>query len=348
MKKFVKMVLYGEPGVGKSTFAAKAPNPYYICSDGNFEWLGLPEENHCQPSSWEEAKKVFQRLGTPEFNWCDTVVVDLTEDFFKWCEYEYCKRNKLDHIGDLGFGKGYDQTRNEFFVEIGKLINLPKHIILIMHGLTTVEKDRRGVEHTKYVPSSRMPDKVLDMIEGRVRYFLRCYMKAEENEDGRLIKKRYLSIVPKENEFGISRGIDEASVPSDIELNWDVFANVIGLDEEVEVKKPTPQKEEKKVEVKKPEVKKPEPKKVEVAKEEQKVEEKVEEPKVEEQPKVKEVVEEDLPKKEEPKKVEVKEEPKVEVKEEVNEKKQDEEKKQLSMADRIAAIKARAAAVNKK
>ena len=204
-KKHVKMVIYGEPGVGKSTFVSKAPNPFFVCSDPNFEWLGLPDEQHIQVNSWEEAKKVFAELATPKYDWCDTIAVDLLEDLFKWCEYEYCKKNRIEHIGDQGYGKGYDNTRNEFFIEIGKLLNLNKNVILIMHGLTTTEKDRRGVEHTKYIPSNRLPDKVTDMIEGRVRYFVRCYMKGEENEDGVLVKRRYLSIIPKENEFGISR-----------------------------------------------------------------------------------------------------------------------------------------------
>lgn len=224
MGKKVKMVLYGEPGVGKSTFASKAPRAYFITTDGNYEWLdGAKEEDHSQVFSWAEAKKVF----AGDFENYDTIVVDLLEDLFKWCEQEFCARNRIEHLGDLGFGKGYDITRNEFFLEISKLLAKDKNVILIMHGTSTVVKDRRGVEHTKYIPSPRLPDKVLDMIEGRVRYFLRCYMKAEETKDNTLIKKRYLSIVPKENEFGISRGIEENKVPHDIDLEWSEFAKWI-------------------------------------------------------------------------------------------------------------------------
>ena len=39
MARFIKMAIYGEPGVGKSTFAAKAPRPYFITTDGNYEYL---------------------------------------------------------------------------------------------------------------------------------------------------------------------------------------------------------------------------------------------------------------------------------------------------------------------
>lgn len=228
--KHIKMVLYGEPGVGKSVFASKAPKPFFITTDGNYEFLsefGAKEEDHVQVNSWIEFKTVVSKLDLTNY---ETVVVDLTEDLFKWCEYEFCKANGYEHVSDPGFAKGYDITRNDFFINISKLLNLEdKNVIFIMHGITSSTKDRRGIEHTKYYPTNRIPDKVMDMIEGRVRYFLRCYTKAEEI-DGKLIKKRFLSLIPKENEYGILRGIDENTVPSDIPLDFDIFAKTIGLE----------------------------------------------------------------------------------------------------------------------
>ena len=230
--KRIKMVLYAEPGVGKSVFACHAPKPFFICTDGNYEWLidfGAKEEDHVNVSSWTEIKNLIAH--PDKFEDYETIVLDLTEDSFKWCESEFCIRNKIDHISDLGYGKGYDSTRNEFFITISKLLSFDKNIILLMHGLSVVEKDRRGVEHTKHVPSSRIPDKVLDMIEGRVRYFLRAYVKDEEQSDGTVKKKRYLSLVPKPNEFGIIRGVDENTIPQDIPLDWNEFAKAIGYEE---------------------------------------------------------------------------------------------------------------------
>lgn len=235
MKKKVKMVLYGAPGVGKSTFASKAPNPLFICSDGNFEWLDLPEEHGIEVSSWKEAKEIFANKEL--LDKYETIVLDLTEDLFKWCEAEFVQKNKLEHVGDLGFGKGYQITRDNFFIEISKLISMDKNVIMIMHETTVIEKDRRGVEHTKHFPSSRMPDKLYDMIEGRVRYFLRCYTREEEIDEGRFVKKRLLSLVPKPNEFGIARGLDESTIYEDILLDWDEFVKAIGLSDETPKKK---------------------------------------------------------------------------------------------------------------
>ena len=263
MKK-IRMVIYGEPGVGKSVFAVHAPKPYFITTDPNYEYLedfGADMNAHIRVNTWAEAKEVFNKIITDEKSYSnyDTIVVDLLEDLFKWCEYEFCRRNKFDHVSDLGYGKGYDITRNEFFIEICKLLNIDKNIIFIMHGKTIIEKDRRGIEKYKYVPIDRIPDKLINMIEGRVKCFLRAYLKGEETEDGSILKKRYLSLVPKENEFGISRGLDENTVPHDIPLDFDEFAKYIKLysnkeESEIqekpkkEIKKTTKIKEEKIVE----------------------------------------------------------------------------------------------------
>ena len=115
--KHIKMALYGDPGVGQSVFASKAPKPFFITTDGNYEFLedfGAKTEDHVQVNSWAEAKKAF----TKDFSNYETIVVDLTEDLFMWCENEWCKRNDIEHPSDMAWGKGYQGPRNEFFIEI--------------------------------------------------------------------------------------------------------------------------------------------------------------------------------------------------------------------------------------
>ena len=339
MSKKIKMVIYGEPGVGKSVFASKAPKPFFITTDGNYEWLtdfGADPDAHIQVSSWAEAKNAFSM----NFDNYETIVVDLLEDLFKWCEFEYCTRNKLEHISDLGYGKGYDATRNEFFIEICKLIGLDKNIIFIMHGISFTTKDRRGVEHFKHAPSSRLPDKLIDMIEGRVRYFLRCYLKDEEQDDGTVLKNRYLSIVPKPNEFGIIRGVDENKIPQDIPLDFGVFSSTLGLDFEEKAEKKT---RTRKVETK---VEETTQVKVETKVEETSVPAKTEEipdptPNDDEPPFDVDTPEET---KEETKSTEVKEE--VPQKVEVQKPVQTEQTTQPSNNDKLAAIRAKLAAIN--
>lgn len=226
MAKLVKMAIYGEPGVGKSTFAAKAPKPFFITTDGNYEYLedffGANPEDHVQVNSWKETKAAFAR----NFDNYDTVVVDLVEDTYMWAENEFCKDNAIRHISDLGYGKGYGILGNDFFIEYQKLLALPKNIILILHGVAEVLKDRRGVEYTRYGPSKLIREKIITQIEGRVRFFVRAFAETSEDENGNLITQRYLSLSPDGmTEYGITRGLS-GDIPRHIPLDWDLFYTV--------------------------------------------------------------------------------------------------------------------------
>lgn len=225
-KKKIKMLLYGEPGVGKSVFASQFPNPFFLTTDGNYEWLedfGAKPEAHHRVDSWAD---FVDYINNNDFDGYDTIVVDLLEDLFKWNEYEFVQKNRLDHISDAGYGKGYDITRNNFFIEITKLLNKDKHVVLLMHEVVITTKDRRGVEKHSYKPSSRLPDKVLDMIEGRLRFVLRAYFQ-DVDINGRLVQKRMLSLIPKSNEYGIIRGVNTDALPEDIPLSVAEFFNVL-------------------------------------------------------------------------------------------------------------------------
>lgn len=228
-KKRIKMFLYAEPGVGKSVFASQFPKPFFITTDGNYEWLedfGAKPEAHYAVESYEDYLNFMSKNNLDEY---ETIVIDLVEDLFKWSEIEFVRSKKLEHISDLGYGKGYDITRNEFFIEMCKLINKDKNIVFISHEYTYSKKDRRGVEHMFHGPSNRLPDKVVDMIEGRVRYFLRAFKRVVD-EDGELKTERVLSLVPKENEFGIIRGVDVDKFPQEIPLDATTFLKTIDYD----------------------------------------------------------------------------------------------------------------------
>lgn len=231
MNKTIKAIFYGEPGVGKSVFAyANGINkPFFITTDDNYAYLedwGAKEEDHIKVESWKDAKEEFNK----SFDKYDTIVVDLLEDLYLWCEEEYLKANKITDLSDMGYGKGYKQVRKEFFLTIKSLINKPKNIILLTHGVTIKNKDKRGVEYLKFGPSDKLPEKLWTDIVGCVRYCLRCYATPEEDESGNLAIKRYLSLSPDgTTEYGVIRGIPDTNFPPKIPLDWQTFTETVAF-----------------------------------------------------------------------------------------------------------------------
>lgn len=234
--KAIQMLLYAEPGLGKSVFAYRLGEylkelnggkgrTYFICSDGNYQWLedfGAKDEDHVQVTSYEQFQLVCNNLPKD----ATTIVVDLLEDILMYCTQDFLKANKLTHIGDLPYAKGYDITRTDFIITISKLIGSGKNIILLSHETAQVYKDKRGVEHTKYTPSSRLPEKVLNQLSGKLRYVLRAFYKTDI-EDDKLVTRRMLSISKKEDEFSNIRGVDMNMAPDMIPLEPQDFIETI-------------------------------------------------------------------------------------------------------------------------
>ncbi len=248
MKKKIVMALYGAPGTSKSTFASKAPNPFFIATDGNFSWLGLPKKNHVQITNFEQFKKIVELLttGSPMFAEFETIVVDLADDVAKYAENDFLKKNGIQYIGDMDYGKGYRIVRDTVEIEmLNKLISVDKNIIFLLHEkVDTSEKDIRGNTLQKYVPI--FDEKLLDKLEGRVQFFLRAFKKSEIVEDGQTNKvtnKYYISLIPKNNEYGIARNIDEDNTPDEIESDWDTFMQAIGLADEIGYEEDEPETE---------------------------------------------------------------------------------------------------------
>jgi hypothetical protein len=249
IKRPIKMLVYGDPGTGKSVFASKFPKPFFICSDGNYEWLedfGANPDAHADISSYAE----FEKLAlTSNFDGYETIVVDLIEDVYKWNESEFCKKMGVDHLSDAGgFGKGWDITRTRFFTACSKLISRPKNVIFLSHASNQVRKDKRGNESTYYMPSGMMSEKFLTMLEGRLRYVLHAFIKEEIKPDGKTIKHRILSLVPGVDEYGIIRGVNTDFIPNEIPLDANIFLETVGYEKDaVKAEASAPVKEEPKI-----------------------------------------------------------------------------------------------------
>lgn len=223
-----KLVVYGAPAVGKSVFASKWGKPFFICTDDNYDFLepfGAKPENHIKLHSWTEFKTFIAKFDSSKY---DTIVVDLMEDLYLWCEYEYLSKNKIEDLSDMGYGKGYKIVRNDFAQTMLKVINMDCNFVGLTHEDETHGKTNRGLEYVEYAPSSLIPEKCWTLINGRLRFCFRAYLDEHIDETGKIVRERRLSVSPKAHEFQINRGLDVNNLPEYIPLDYDTFCNLFG------------------------------------------------------------------------------------------------------------------------
>lgn len=137
-----KIVIYGPPKVGKSTFAATAPNPIGIITEeglDNIDVSAFPKA--------ETYENVMQAIATlyTEAHEYQTVFVDSLDWLEPLILAKVCKDNNVDNIEKIGFGKGYifaDDLWKQFFTGLDALRNdKGMTVVCIAHEQLTKVKD---------------------------------------------------------------------------------------------------------------------------------------------------------------------------------------------------------------
>ncbi len=113
-----RVVIYGLNGVGKTTFANKAPNPKFIMTTDGQGDLSLDRfqlkgrEDDPLVKSWEELMLCLAWLHEKKHNY-ETVVID-TMDAAEPLLWDYVARSgSKSNIEDFGYGKGYAYAVDE-------------------------------------------------------------------------------------------------------------------------------------------------------------------------------------------------------------------------------------------
>lgn len=198
----LKLWIYGEPAIGKTTFANQFPDALFINTDGNFRYIDspvIPLVSNKDQDAWEMFISIVNELASTKTDY-KTIVVDLLEDVFQYCRAYYMKKLKIDHEGDMGYGKGYDIIRNAFLIVLRTLINSGYNIIFISHEKVITYKDRIGRELTRFQPN--VSDTITSKISGMVDITGRITILSSEKEDGTVTDQRILYLTATKEQVG--------------------------------------------------------------------------------------------------------------------------------------------------
>jgi hypothetical protein len=179
------ILLYGRPGIGKTTFASKAPDAVFLATEPGLKALDAYE---APIRSWEDAEQAFIELesGNHQFR---TVIVDTIDLLYKFCAEYTCKELQVVHEADAGYGKGRGLINRTFHNYLSRLCNLPYGVILIGHAKW--KKRREGEVEESYIGLS-LPDEPTQLVNSMVSVIIYADIvqvkTSEGTKDHRVIK----------------------------------------------------------------------------------------------------------------------------------------------------------------
>ena len=129
-----KVVIYGPEGIGKSTFAAKFPDPIFIDTEGSTKELDVARFD--KPTSWEILKQQVEHVKAERP--CKTLIVDTVDWAEAMCIEAVCAAHGKKGIEDFGYGNGYMYEKEEFGKFLNKLNDVVEagiNVVLTAHAI---------------------------------------------------------------------------------------------------------------------------------------------------------------------------------------------------------------------
>lgn len=160
-----RVLLYGTPGIGKTTLATLAPAPIaYFDLDHRLPLLAQAhsiDATRVQIAPAEDWQSLRDMLHAPGWDDIRTIVIDTGTIAEEWCiawtlaNVPHEKGSCVQRMEDYGYGKGYQHVYEEFcrlLADLDAHARAGRHIIIVCHDCTTSTPNPSGDDYLRYEP----------------------------------------------------------------------------------------------------------------------------------------------------------------------------------------------------
>ena len=207
-----KVLIYGQHGVGKTTFAACFHDAVFIDTEGGtaeFDVARLPA-----PTSWEMFLSELQWVGTNCAG--GTVVVDSIDWAENMCTTYVCNQKGWADIESPGYGKGYVAIKDEFrnlLRWFDWLQGMAVNVVVVAHEqITTITAPGDAVGYS--VHGLKLSKHVAPLLMEWADAVLYCHFKTTVLSDGknkahaiggteRVIQTTHTATIDAKNRWGL-------------------------------------------------------------------------------------------------------------------------------------------------
>ena len=135
-KSGLKVILYGQEGVGKSSLAAQFPGAIFIDCEGGTKYMNV--RRLPSPTCWQMlCNEMLYILEVHQQKQYQSVIIDT----FDWAEQlaiaYLCEKYKVDGIEGFGYGKGWQyecELISKFLDMTNQLISAGINVVILCHA----------------------------------------------------------------------------------------------------------------------------------------------------------------------------------------------------------------------
>ena len=114
-------LVYGPTKRGKTTWCSHADGAIFLATEPGLNALNVFQ---VPIRTWEELLAVGNEIAQGDHPF-KTPILDTIDNAYRMCADYVCKKFKIEHESDLGYGKGWALINNEFHRVLTKLAFLP-------------------------------------------------------------------------------------------------------------------------------------------------------------------------------------------------------------------------------
>jgi len=222
-----RVLIYGPEGVGKTTFAASAPEPIIIGTEDGSGALDVPR--FPRPESWSDVIEAVEALTAPDHGYRTCVI-----DSLDWAEpmvwAHVCAASGKASIEDFGFGKGYVEALSEARRLLAALERMQAvasmHVVIIAHAHLRKFANPSGEDWDRWTTKTN------DKLGGAVREWADAVLFANWEQyaaevDGRTKGVSTGRRVIHTTKTAAFEAKNRYALPDEIDLSWAAFAKAV-------------------------------------------------------------------------------------------------------------------------
>lgn len=226
--------LYGSAGIGKSSFGASAPKPFFIQTEPRLSHIDADATELL--NNWDDTIECLSECLSIDY---ETIVVDSIDNCERWLFEKVARSFKAQSITEIPHGRGYSvayERWREIIVAMERLVLAGKNVIVTCHDKIETFTDPTGENFHRFTLA--LSSKPANELKNAVDYLLCAQWErfSKDKDPNKVIGTgaRYIYTQHKpEREAKFS-----GSAPERLPLSYpDFFAHTNGAKESIELLK---------------------------------------------------------------------------------------------------------------